>query len=170
MFRKVFIHLIKSNCILSSYLSHSNDNNIFNTALNPMETQHFLVNLYTLTVKKTTMYHYKAKVERIVDGDTIDVVIDLGFKITTFQRIRLANINTPETYIVKRDSEEYKKGVISRQYVEQRIAANNNEIELQTEKVTEKYGRYIGTIWLADSTTTLNDELVEKGLAKYVKY
>lgn len=116
------------------------------------------------------MYHYKAKVERIVDGDTIDVIIDLGFKITTFQRIRLANINTPETYIVKKDSEEYIKGVISRQYVEQRIAANNNEIELQTEKVTEKYGRYIGTILLADSPTTLNDELVEKGLAKYVKY
>ncbi len=116
------------------------------------------------------MYHYKAKVERIIDGDTIDVVIDLGFKITTYQRIRLANINTPETYIVKKDSEEYKKGVISRLYVEQRIAANHNEIELQTEKITEKYGRYIGIIWLADSTTTLNDELVEKGLAKYVIY
>ena len=116
------------------------------------------------------MYHYKAKVERIVDGDTIDVVIDLGFKITTFQRIRLANINTPETYIVKKDSEVFKKGIISRLFVEQRIAANNNEIELQTEKVTEKYGRYIGTIWLADSTTSLNDELVEKGLAVYVKY
>ena len=53
------------------------------------------------------MYQYKAKVERIVDGDTIDVVIDLGFKITTNQRIRLAGINTPETYNVKKDSEEY---------------------------------------------------------------
>ncbi len=116
------------------------------------------------------MYHYSAKVERIVDGDTMDVVIDLGFKITTFQRIRLAKINTPETYNVKRDSEEYQKGLASKEYVEQRIAANNNEIELETEKVTEKYGRYIGTIWLADSKTTLNDELVEKGLAKYVQY
>jgi micrococcal nuclease len=116
------------------------------------------------------MYQYKATVERIVDGDTIDVVIDLGFKITTFQRIRLAKINTPETYNVKRDSEEYQKGLASKQYVEQRIAANNNQILLETEKVTEKYGRYIGTIILADSTTTLNDELVEKGLAKYVNY
>ena len=116
------------------------------------------------------MYHYKAKVERIVDGDTIDVVIDLGFKITTFQRVRMAKINTPETFNVKKDSEEYFKGLTSKQYVEQRIAANNNEIELETEKVTEKYGRYIGTIWLADSKTSLNDELVEKGLAKYVQY
>lgn len=116
------------------------------------------------------MYQYKAIVERIVDGDTIDVVIDLGFKITTFQRIRLAKINTPETYNVKKDSEEYKKGLAAKQFVEQRIAANKNEIQLETEKVTEKYGRYIGTIWLADSTVTLNDELVEKGFAKYVKY
>jgi micrococcal nuclease len=116
------------------------------------------------------MYQYKAIVERIVDGDTLDVVIDLGFKITTFQRIRLANIDTPETYNVKKDSEEYQKGMVSKNYVEQRIAANNNEILLETEKVPEKYGRYIGTIILADSTTTLNDELVEKGLAKYVKY
>ena len=116
------------------------------------------------------MYHYKANVERIVDGDTIDVVIDLGFKITTFQRIRLAKINTPETYNVKKDSAEYQNGMLSKLYVEQRIAANNNEIQLETEKVQEKYGRYIGTIWLADSTTSLNDELVEKGFAKYVQY
>ncbi|HPE76543.1 MAG TPA: thermonuclease family protein [Draconibacterium sp.] len=116
------------------------------------------------------MYHYKANVERIVDGDTIDVVIDLGFKITTFQRIRMARINTPETYNVKKDSEEYQNGMLAKLYVEQRIAANNNEIQLETEKVQEKYGRYIGTIWLADSAISLNDELVEKGFAKYVQY
>lgn len=116
------------------------------------------------------MYHYKAKVEKIVDGDTIDVTIDLGFKITTFQRIRFAKINTPETYNVKKDSEEYLKGMEAKQFVEQRMAANNFEISLETEKVTEKYGRYIGTIWLADSTVSLNDELVQKGFAKYVTY
>jgi micrococcal nuclease len=116
------------------------------------------------------MYQYKAFVERIVDGDTMDVIIDLGFKITTNQRIRLANINTPETYTVKKNSEEYQKGMAAKQYVEQRIAANSNEILLETEKDTEKYGRYIGTIWLADKEITLNDELVEMGHAKYVKY
>lgn len=116
------------------------------------------------------MYHYKAKVEKVVDGDTIDVVIDLGFKITTNQRIRLAGINTPETFTVKRDSEEYQKGLASKQYLEHRLAANNYEIQLETEKVTEKYGRYIGTIWLADSEVTLNDEMVEKGFAVYMKY
>jgi micrococcal nuclease len=116
------------------------------------------------------MYHYKAKVEKVVDGDTFDVVIDLGFKITTNQRIRMAKINTPETYNVKKESEEYQKGMASKQFMEQRLAANNFEIELETEKTTEKYGRYIGTVWLADSTVSLNDELVEKGFAVYKKY
>lgn len=116
------------------------------------------------------MYQYKASVERVVDGDTIDIVIDLGFKISTNQRIRLAGINTPETYNVKRDSEEYKKGVASRQYVEQRIKDNDNLVLIETDKYTGKYGRYIGTIHLDDSPKTLNDELVEKGLAEYVVY
>ena len=116
------------------------------------------------------MYHYKAKVEKVVDGDTFDVVIDLGFKITTNQRIRMSGINTPETYNVKKDSEEYQKGMASKMYMEQRLAANNYEIELETEKTTEKYGRYLGRVKLADSAVTLNDELVQKGLAVYKKY
>lgn len=116
------------------------------------------------------MYHYKAKVEKVVDGDTFDVVIDLGFKITTNQRIRMSGINTPETYNVKKDSEEYQKGIASKMFMEQRLAANNYEIELETEKTTEKYGRYLGTVKLADSAVTLNDELVQKGFAAYKKY
>lgn len=116
------------------------------------------------------MYQYKAKVDRIVDGDTIDITIDLGFKITTHQRIRLAGINTPETYNVKKDSEEYKKGYAAKQFVEQRISANNFEIQVETGKDTGKYGRYIGTIKLADNETPLNDELVEKGFAVKAVY
>ncbi len=131
---------------------------------------HISENCLNLFVKILSMYQYKAKVDRIVDGDTIDVVIDLGFKITTYQRIRLARINTPETYNVKKDSEEYQKGMEAKNFVEQRMADNNYEILLETEKVQEKYGRYIGTIWLADSEVTLNDELVKKGFAEYVNY
>lgn len=116
------------------------------------------------------MYQYKAKVERVVDGDTMDVIVDVGFKITTNQRIRLAKINTPETYNVKKDSEEYKKGMAAKEYVMQRIQTNNNEIMLETDKLVGKYGRYIGTIFLSDSDVTLNDELVQKGFAKYVTY
>ncbi|MCG6185936.1 thermonuclease family protein [Maribellus maritimus] len=116
------------------------------------------------------MYQYKATVKRIVDGDTLDVVIDLGFKITTNQRIRLANINTPETYNVKKDSDEYSRGMESKIFVEQRIAANDFEVIIETDKDVGKYGRYIGTIRLADNEITLNDELVKMGLAEYAKY
>ena len=77
----------------------------------------FLVNLL-LNLKYHNMYHYKAKAERVIDGDTLDVNIDLGFKITTVQRIRLARINTPETYNVKKDTEEYQKGMSAKQFVE----------------------------------------------------
>ena len=116
------------------------------------------------------MYKYKAKVVKIVDGDTIDVVIDLGFKISTHQRIRLEGINTPETYNVKRNSEEYKKGMAAKNFVIQRIGANNNDVIIATNRDTGKYGRYIGAIWLADNTKSLNDELVEKGFAKIAHY
>ena len=116
------------------------------------------------------MYHYKAKAERVIDGDTLDVNIDLGFKITTVQRIRLAGINTPETYNVKKDTEEYRKGIAAKHYLEQRLADNNNQILIETEKETEKYGRYIRTVWFPDSSVSLNDELVEKGYAIRVKY
>lgn len=116
------------------------------------------------------MYKYKAKVDRIVDGDTMDIVIDLGFKITTHQRIRLQGINTPETHKVKKTSEEYKKGMAAKEFVMQRVADNNNEALIETEKDTGKYGRYIATVWLADNTTSLNDELVEKGYAAVANY
>jgi micrococcal nuclease len=116
------------------------------------------------------MYQYKAKVERVVDGDTIDLNIDLGFKIITNQRIRLAGIDTPEIYSVKKNSEEYIRGMEAKQFVEDRMATNNNQVIIETDKLIGKYGRYIGTIRVADKEITLNDELVEKGYAVRVKY
>jgi micrococcal nuclease len=116
------------------------------------------------------MYQYKAKAERVIDGDTIDVTIDLGFKITTHQRIRLAGIDTPEIFSVKKDSDEHRRGIEAMQFVEQRLAANSNQMIIETEKVTGKYGRYIGTIKLSDSATTLNQELLDNGYAERVNY
>ncbi len=116
------------------------------------------------------MYNYKAKIARIVDGDTMDIVVDLGFKITTNQRIRLKGINTPETYKVKKDSDEYKRGMAAKDFVIQRFTDNNYEAVIDTDKDTGKYGRYIAVVWLADNKTSLNDELVEKGYAEIVNY
>lgn len=114
------------------------------------------------------MYEYKAEVVKIVDGDTIDVVVDVGFKMTTHQRIRLADINTPETFRRKKDSEEYKRGMAAKNYLKDRLRANKNKIILGTAKDPDLYGRYLGIIRVGDSDTSLNDELLEKGHA--VKY
>jgi micrococcal nuclease len=114
------------------------------------------------------MYEYKAIVDRVVDGDTMDVVIDVGFKITTHQRIRLAHVDTPETYRVAHTSEEYKKGMAATQFVERRLADNQNKIKIDTYKSPGKYGRYLGIIWLDDSDISLNQELVQKGHAESV--
>jgi micrococcal nuclease len=115
------------------------------------------------------VYEYKAKLDRVVDGDTIDLIIDVGFKMTTNQRIRLASIDTPETYRVKRTSREYKRGIKAKEYVEKRLAENQNELKIRTYKNVGKYGRYIGVIWLEDSDISLNDELVQKGHAEKIK-
>jgi endonuclease YncB( thermonuclease family) len=55
-------------------------------------------------------------------------------------------------------------------YFEKRIIENNNMILIETEKVPEKYGRYVTKVWFENHEKTLNDELVENGLAVYVKY
>lgn len=115
------------------------------------------------------MYEYQAKLIRVVDGDTIDMMIDVGFKMTTEQRIRLKGIDTPETWRQKKDSEEYKRGMAAKDYVEQRLKANGNEFLVRTDKLPGVYGRYIADILLPDSDKSLNAELLKKGHAKPYK-
>ena len=115
------------------------------------------------------MYKYHAKSVKVVDGDTIDCIIDMGFKISTAQRIRLSKINTPETYRRKKDSDEYKRGMAAKNYVLKRLEENDFKFILETEKDPGVYGRYLGTFWFKDSETSLNDELLEEGHAVLYK-
>lgn len=115
------------------------------------------------------MYEYKAQLDRVIDGDTLDVYIDVGFKILTHQRIRLDGIDTPEIFRVPKDSLEYKKGLKAKKFVEQRLKSNDNKMILQTKKWKEKFGRYIGIIGLNDTKISLNEELIVKKLAKRIK-
>tara|TARA_R110000824_G_scaffold126906_2_gene286674 strand:+ start:192 stop:536 length:345 start_codon:yes stop_codon:yes gene_type:complete len=106
------------------------------------------------------MHHYKIKnVDRVVDGDTIDVTIDLGFSLYHKTRIRLAGINTPETRT--RDLEEKAAGIRAKDFLIDRII-NADKITLQTEK-TGKFGRYLGVVY-ADGVD-LNQTLLEEGHA-----
>lgn len=112
------------------------------------------------------MYTYQAVLSRVVDGDTMDIVIDVGFRLTTKQRIRLAKINTPEIFRQDKNSEEYKRGIRAKNFVEQRLKQNHNKMAIQTSKRQGKFGRYLGTILLEDSDLSLNEELIREGLAE----
>lgn len=122
------------------------------------------------------MFTYKAKCTNVVDGDTVDLRVSLGFGVYFDERFRLAGINTPETYGVKKGSEEYVAGKAATAEVERLIL--NKEIIVRTEKDKKgKYGRYLAYIYTeldSESPTfpdsCLNDHLVSEGLAEYKEY
>lgn len=100
------------------------------------------------------MYEYTAKIEHVVDGDTVDAIIDLGFKTNIRQRLRLARIDTPE-----RGQDGYGQ---ARDFVT--WAVLQKQVKVRTEK-TSKWGYYIAEITLPDDRN-LSDALIEAGLAK----
>jgi micrococcal nuclease len=111
------------------------------------------------------MYEYFVReVKKVVDGDTIDVVIDLGFSILFESRVRLAGIDTPESRTA--DKMEKALGLESKKYLESRIKAAKNVV-IKTEKLdsSEKYGRILGWIYLDGEGNSLNTEMIEKGYA-----
>ncbi len=100
------------------------------------------------------MYQFKAKVENVVDGDTLDLVVDLGFKISTRQRVRLARIDTPE-----RGQPGY---AAARDFI--RDVVLNKTVMLKTEKVS-KWGYYLAEITIEDGKN-LSDLMIQAQFAK----
>ena len=98
------------------------------------------------------MYEYKAVVNRVVDGDTIDVTIDLGFKVWKKMRVRMEGINTPESRT--RDLEEKKRGLAAKDRLKEILLYNSNKCVLKVSGVG-KYGRALATV-LVDSLSPLN--------------
>jgi micrococcal nuclease len=111
------------------------------------------------------MYEYRVKkVLKIVDGDTIDVDIDLGFDISYTQRVRLAGIDTPESRT--KDLKEKALGLEVKDRLKKAIDAAKDVI-IVTEKPdsTEKYGRILGWVYLDKSSKSINELLIEEGYA-----
>ena len=106
------------------------------------------------------MYIYKAKCERVVDGDTIDANIDLGFNTWKKTRIRLVGINAAESRT--RDLEEKARGLAAKAFVKDILLKHSNEFILHSQGVG-KYGRCLGEIFLGD--TNLNELLITEGHA-----
>ena len=111
------------------------------------------------------MYEYRVKqVLKVVDGDTIDVVIDLGFDISFTSRVRLASIDTPESRTT--DAREKILGLEVKEYLKKALEGAT-DIVIRTEKAdsSEKYGRILGWLFVNKQTGSLNMELVNKGYA-----
>ena len=107
------------------------------------------------------MYDYQCTIVRVVDGDTVDVDIDLGFDTwRRGERIRLYGIDTPECRT--RDAEEKAAGFLAKEFVEDALHVGGT-YRLQT-KEKGKFGRYLGTIYLTDDTS-INAALVTEHLA-----
>jgi micrococcal nuclease len=117
-----------------------------------------------------SLYVYKAICIRVIDGDTFVLDIDLGLNICARKRVRLHGVDTPETYGVKKDSEEYKAGKASEAYVKNVMFVEGEPrtlwVETHKDK-TGKYGRYLATVWYQDEDKyiSLNATLVSAGLA-----
>ena len=108
--------------------------------------------------------YYVKEVTKVVDGDTIDVVIDLGFDISFTSRVRLAGIDTPESRT--KDLAEKALGLESKKYLSDRIKAAKNVV-IRTEKInsSEKFGRILGWLYLDGESNSINHEMIEKGYA-----
>jgi micrococcal nuclease len=108
-------------------------------------------------------YHVK-KVTNVVDGDTIDVEIDLGFDISFSSRVRLAGIDTPESRT--RDLAEKKLGLESKEYLKSKIKDAKSFV-IKTEKMdsSEKYGRILGWLFLDGSIVSVNEQMIAEGYA-----
>jgi micrococcal nuclease len=108
--------------------------------------------------------YYVRKVEGVVDGDTIDVLIDLGFDILFASRVRLAGIDTPESRT--KDLAEKALGLEAKEYLKKALK-DAKSVVIKTEKMdsSEKYGRILGWVYINGDTVSLNDMMINDGYA-----
>ena len=104
------------------------------------------------------------KVYKVVDGDTIDADIDLGFDISLTKRIRLAGVDTPESRTA--DANEKKYGLESKDWLKHRLEfAKDIIIKTELPDSTEKYGRIIGHLFINNEEVSLNNQMITEGYA-----
>ena len=110
-------------------------------------------------------YIYRVKkVLKVVDGDTIDADIDLGFDISLTKRVRLAGIDTPESRTT--DLKEKALGLEVKEWLKKRLeGAKDILIKTQLPDSTEKYGRILGKLYINNEETSHNEQMIAEGYA-----
>ena len=118
---------------------------------------------------RKSCYNFRVtEINRVVDGDTIDVTIDLGFDLYKKERVRVAGVDTPEKRT--RDLEEKELGIDATNWMKKQLEDTINgddELTIRTELVggMGKYGRLLGWLYVGDADTSLNEQMIEKGYA-----
>ena len=111
------------------------------------------------------MYEYKVKITRVVDGDTVDAEISLGYNVYITERIRLMGIDTPESRT--RNRKEKALGLAAKAYLKELLKENKGDIILRTSKEGKgKFGRILGTLLIYDGMTSVNQMLIDEGHAR----
>ena len=108
------------------------------------------------------------KIDKVLDGDTIDVTIDLGFDLYKKERVRIAGVDTPEKRT--RNLEEKELGIDATNWLKKEledVLAGDDELIVRTELVggTGKYGRLLGWLYVGDEQVSLNEQMIEQGYA-----
>ena len=110
------------------------------------------------------MYEYSAEVLRVVDGDTVDVLIDCGFSTFRKERVRLHGIDAPESRT--RDKEEKVRGLAAKARLQELIKNTSKKVTIKTELDKKgKYGRILGVIWDKEKKKNFNKMLISEGHA-----
>ena len=118
---------------------------------------------------RKSCYNFRViKVNKVLDGDTIDVTIDLGFDLYKKERVRIAGVDTPEKRT--RDLEEKALGIDATNWLKDKLdgaIAGDDELTIRTELVggVGKYGRLLGWLYIGDSVLSLNEQMITEGYA-----
>jgi len=106
-------------------------------------------------------WKYRAECEHVVDGDTVDIRVDLGFKTYKIVRVRLSGVDTAEIYGVEKGSDEYEKGMRQTQFVIRFLTVSGDwPITFKSEEESGKYGRWLGD--LSVDGTLLTEALINE--------
>lgn len=118
---------------------------------------------------RKSCYNFRViKINRVVDGDTIDVTIDLGFDLYKKERVRVAGVDTPEKRT--RNLEEKALGIDATNWLKDKLTgavAGDDDLVIRTELVggTGKYGRLLGWLYIGDNTISINEQMIAAGYA-----
>jgi endonuclease YncB( thermonuclease family) len=118
---------------------------------------------------RKSCYNFRViKINRVVDGDTIDVTIDLGFDLYKKERVRVAGVYTPEKRT--RNLEEKALGIDATNWIKDKLTgavAGDDDLVIRTELVggTGKYGRLLGWLYIGDNTISINEQMIAAGYA-----